>query len=122
MLIFLKRNRFGLNRLRFIRFWWSKIFSENGVHFSGYALTITIARPRLGSTEAVKRAVAAGLGASLVLACAVEQEVRDGRLCALALDDAPLQKSLRLVWRNDLPDDDPLLGYLVAAAAPAARA
>ena len=67
---------------------------------------------RLGSTEAVKRAVAVGLGASPVLACTIEEEVRDGRLCAVALRDAPLQKSLRLVWRDDLPSEDPLLHYL----------
>jgi DNA-binding transcriptional LysR family regulator len=72
---------------------------------------------RLGSTEAVKRAVEAGLGVSLVLACAVEHEVRDGRLCAIPLRDQPLHKSLRLVWRNDFPQNDPLIDYLVNAAA-----
>lgn len=71
---------------------------------------------RLGSTEAVKRAVEAGLGVSLALTCAVEQELREDRLCAIALSDAPLQKSLRLIWREDVPADDPLLGYLVAEA------
>lgn len=72
---------------------------------------------RLGSTEAVKRAVAAGLGASLVLACTIEEEVRDGRLCAIPLHDASLQKSLRLVWRDDLPGEDPLLRYLADVSA-----
>ena len=67
---------------------------------------------RLGSTEAVKRAVEAGLGASLVLACSVEQEVREGRLRAVALREHPLKKSLRLVWRNDLPREDPLIAFL----------
>ncbi len=69
---------------------------------------------RLGSTEAVKRAVEAGLGASLVLACTVKQEVLDGRLCALSLRDRPLNKSLRLVWRGDLSLKEPLIGYLAA--------
>lgn len=72
---------------------------------------------RLGSTEAVKRAVEAGLGASLVLACAVEQEVRDGRLCAIPMRDHPLQKSLRLVWRHDFRQDHPLISYLADVAA-----
>jgi len=67
---------------------------------------------RLGSTEAVKRAVAVGLGASPVLACTIEEEVRDGRLRAILLRDEPLRKSLRLVWRDDLPGEDPLLRYL----------
>ncbi|HVX92154.1 MAG TPA: LysR family transcriptional regulator [Xanthobacteraceae bacterium] len=70
---------------------------------------------QLGSTEAVKRAVEAGLGASLVLSCAVVNEIREGRLCALALADRPLQKALRLVWRDDLPNDEPLLAHLAAA-------
>lgn len=73
---------------------------------------------RLGSTEAVKRAVEAGLGMSLVLACAVEKEVAEGRLCAISLDDQPLAKSLCLVWRNDTPNDCPMLSHLVAAATP----
>ncbi len=72
---------------------------------------------RLGSTEAVKRAVEAGLGVSLVLACAVEKEAREGRLRAIALADAPLQKSLRLVWREGMPSSDPLLLHLIAAEA-----
>jgi DNA-binding transcriptional LysR family regulator len=71
---------------------------------------------QLGSTEAVKRAVAAGLGVSLVPACAVIEEIRDGRLCILPLKGQPLQKSLRLVWREDLSKDEPLLAYLTAMA------
>ncbi|HEY5226069.1 MAG TPA: LysR family transcriptional regulator [Methylovirgula sp.] len=72
---------------------------------------------RLGSTEAVKRAVEAGLGASLVLACTVEKEVRERRLCAIPLRDATLQKSLCLVWGESISSDDPLLLHLIAAAA-----
>lgn len=71
---------------------------------------------RLGSTEAVKRAVEAGLGASLVLACSVQQEVRDGRLRAIALREQPLKKTLRLVWRNDLPREEPLIVFLARTA------
>jgi DNA-binding transcriptional LysR family regulator len=71
---------------------------------------------QLGSTEAVKRAVAAGLGVSLVPACAVIEEIRDGRLCVLPLEGQPLEKSLRLVWREDLSRDEPLIVYLTAAA------
>lgn len=72
---------------------------------------------RLGSTEAVKRAVEAALGCSLVLACTVEHEVRAGRLCAIPMRDHPLQKSLRLVWRNDFPQDHPLISFLAEVAA-----
>lgn len=88
-------------------------------YFAGSALpNVTM---RLGSTEAVKRAVEAGLGASLVLACAVEQEVREGRLRAVTLREQPLEKSLRLVWRQDWPREEPLIAFLarVAGASPA---
>jgi DNA-binding transcriptional LysR family regulator len=81
-------------------------------YFAGVSLPDVVMR--LGSTEAVKRAVEAGLGASLVLACTVKQEVREGRLHALPLRDGRLEKSLRLVWRKDLSLKEPLIDYLAA--------
>jgi molybdate transport repressor ModE-like protein len=62
---------------------------------------------QLGSTEAVKQAVQAGLGVSLVLADSVTQEVQNGTLKAIPidLDGIPLRKELFLVWRNSLPAD-----------------
>jgi len=68
----------------------------------------------LGSTEAVKRAVEAGLGASLVLACAVVDELRQGRLRAIPLADEMPQKTLHLVWRNDLGNGHPLVQFLAS--------
>jgi DNA-binding transcriptional LysR family regulator len=55
---------------------------------------------QLGSTEAVKRAVRAGLGISLVLASTVTQELEVGALCAIPLAGAGLSKELKLVWRT----------------------
>lgn len=56
---------------------------------------------QLGSTEAVKRAVMAGIGCSLVLAGAVEAEAAAGRLAAVPLLDPPLSKTLYIVlWRS----------------------
>ncbi|HAO25219.1 MAG TPA: LysR family transcriptional regulator [Methylophaga sp.] len=55
---------------------------------------------QLGSTEAVKQAVRAGLGISLVFASAVVDEVRHGSLTAIPLEDNTLQKSIQLVWRQ----------------------
>jgi len=55
---------------------------------------------QLGSTEAVKQAVRAGLGISLVLASTVTQEVKAGALCAIPLAGAGLSKKLMLVWRT----------------------
>lgn len=49
---------------------------------------------RLGSTEAVKRGVAAGLGVSVVMQAAVRDEVAAGSLVALTLRDAPLRKRI----------------------------
>lgn len=55
---------------------------------------------RLGSTEAVKQVVKAGLGISLVLASAVTEEVRSGSLRAIRLQDPPLHKDLFVIWRS----------------------
>lgn len=63
-----------------------------------------------GSTEAVKRAVRAGRGISLVIASAVADEVETGRLVALRVTDADLFKEMKLILPEGTPD-----------AAPAAR-
>ena len=63
-----------------------------------------------GNTEAVKRAVRAGRGVSLVIAAAVEDEVRAGQLVALRLKGLELVKELKIILPVGLPD-----------AAPAAR-
>lgn len=60
--------------------------------------TITL---QLGSTEAVKQAVRAGLGISLVFASSVVDEVKHGSLCAIPLEGETLKKSIQLVWRKD---------------------
>lgn len=63
-----------------------------------------------GNTEAVKRAVRAGRGVSLVVAAAVADEVRAGQLVALRLKSIELVKELKIIAPIGLPD-----------AAPAAR-
>lgn len=57
---------------------------------------------RLGSTEAVKHWVKAGLGISLVLASTVERERREGTLCAIPLEGEPPCKDLFVIWRSSL--------------------
>lgn len=64
----------------------------------------------LGSTEAVKQAVAAGLGVSIVLAAAVADEVRAGSLCSLAIDGAELRKPLFVT----LPENTPTAAWPAA--------
>ena len=58
----------------------------------------------LGSTEAVKQAVQAGLGISIVLAESVKQEVADGSIHAIPIDlgGIPLQKELFVICRQNL--------------------
>ena len=60
----------------------------------------------LGSTAAVKEAVHAGLGVSLVLAGAADTEVRAGRLHALAIDGPGLRKTLWIAHRQALVPND----------------
>lgn len=58
---------------------------------------------QLGSTEAVKRAVAAGLGISLVLASSVRDELEAGGLHALRVDGVRLEKQLYIVHDSAWP-------------------
>jgi DNA-binding transcriptional LysR family regulator len=61
-------------------------------------------RPRialqLGSTAAVKEAVKAGLGVSLVLQAAITEEVHNGTLRAIPLQPPALEKDLFVIWRD----------------------
>lgn len=67
-------------------------------YFAGEPMP-TVSR-QLGSTEAVKQAVKAGLGVSLVMAAAVEEEVRAGTLCAVPVAGTGLLKELYVTWRS----------------------
>ena len=60
-----------------------------------------------GNTEAVKRAVRAGRGISLVMAAAVADEVSTARLVALRLKGIELAKELKIVAPIGLPDTAP---------------
>lgn len=71
--------------------------------YFGGAIPMPRVSMQLGSTEAVKQAVKAGLGISLVLASAVVDEVAAGSLRALPFVAPPLHKELFVVWRNGLP-------------------
>ena len=52
----------------------------------------------LGDTEAIKRAVAEGLGIGIVSRFAIEAEVRAGSLAALRIAGVPLTRPLRVVF------------------------
>ncbi len=59
---------------------------------------------QLGSTEAVKQNVKAGMGVSLVMWSAVEEEVAFGSLSAIPMAEPALTKPIFLVIRKDQPD------------------
>lgn len=56
---------------------------------------------QLGSTEAVKQAVKAGLGVSLVLRSAVAEEIVSGSLRAIPVTQPDLRKDILVIWRDD---------------------
>jgi DNA-binding transcriptional LysR family regulator len=64
----------------------------------------------LGSTEAVKRAVQADLGISIVLSSSVINEVQAGKLVSIPLlcDRRSLSKNLFLIWRKTLSEAIPI--------------
>ncbi|MCR9112846.1 MAG: LysR family transcriptional regulator [Rhodobacteraceae bacterium] len=76
----------------------------------------------LGSTEAVKRAVAAGLGASVVLARAVRSEIASGDVAICRLKGKPLTKTFYLAILKDRAAAVPaarMFDFLIAERAPA---
>jgi DNA-binding transcriptional LysR family regulator len=74
----------------------------------------------LGSTAAVKEAVHAGLGISLVLESAVEADRQAGRLHVLTIEGPPLRKALWLAHRAALVPEDPAALFTHALATVAA--
>ena len=69
-----------------------------------------------GSTEAVKRAVRAGRGISLVIASAVADEVETGRLIALRVADADLAKDMKLILPKGTPTGTPAARFAAFAS------
>jgi DNA-binding transcriptional LysR family regulator len=67
---------------------------------------------QLGSTEAVKQAVKAGLGTSLVLAAAVSEEVRAGTLRAIPISGPGLAKELMVIFPNAIARHPPIANFI----------
>jgi peptide/nickel transport system ATP-binding protein len=80
------------------------------------AAAIRVVR-QMGSTEGVKRAVAAGLGVSIVLACAVRDELAAGTLAAVTLSGGSLVRRFYGVLARDVPADAPARRFLTRLAA-----
>ncbi|MFM1815304.1 MAG: hypothetical protein RLZ98_1999 [Pseudomonadota bacterium] len=70
--------------------------------------------PGYGNTEAVKRAVRVGHGASIVLAAAVNDEIASGQLVALEIEGSRLCKDIWLVTSDHLPASSPSLSLVAA--------
>jgi len=66
----------------------------------------------LGNTEAVKRAVASGLGVSIVLAGAVTGELARGELYAVPLADGGIRKHLHMVYPKEMLGDPAVEGFV----------
>jgi len=66
----------------------------------------------MGSTEGVKRAVAAGLGVSVLLECAARDELAAGSLVAVKLDGPPLARRIWAVLPAGLPRRAPARAFL----------
>ena len=79
----------------------------------------------LGNIEAVKKAVEAGLGISIVSRCAVQREIDAGTLKALRVRGVPLNRQFFYCWRKGKEPSNAarafidLLNQSVASAAPA---
>lgn len=67
---------------------------------------------QLGSTEAVKQAVKAGLGISLVLAAAVSEEVRLGTLRAIPVSEPGLAKGLMVICPEAIARHPPVSTFV----------
>lgn len=70
--------------------------------------------PGYGNTEAVKRAVRVGHGASIVLAAAVGDEIASGQLVALEIEGSRLCKDIWLVTSDHMPESAPSLSLVAA--------
>lgn len=76
----------------------------------------------VGSTAAVKEAVKAGLGISIVMAASAAEDLRHGTLHGLRIADAVLAKDLYAILPVDLPETAPAVRFdrFLAETAPSA--
>jgi DNA-binding transcriptional LysR family regulator len=75
----------------------------------------------LGTSAAVRSAIAAGVGPGVLSRLAVRDDLVLGRLVAIEVAGPPLKRQLTAVWRPDLDPLPPEGGRLLAVAQGAAR-
>lgn len=66
----------------------------------------------LGNISAVKRAVEAGMGISIVSRMAVANELEAGRLRTVPIGDSPLVRRLSLCWHHERPLSRPAESFI----------
>jgi DNA-binding transcriptional LysR family regulator len=87
---------------------------------AAHGLSVSV-QVELASTTAIKSAVASGAGPGILSKLAVESEVREGRLIAVAVADLPLERHLRAVWSKSValrPSARRLLRQINATSTP----
>ncbi|MDA8276544.1 MAG: LysR family transcriptional regulator [Actinomycetota bacterium] len=72
----------------------------------------------LGSTTAIKAAVAAGAGVAAIGGSTVRGELEDGRLVEVVVSGLDLGREVRAVWRREVPLVAPARRLLAEVAAP----
>lgn len=76
-------------------------------HFFGSVADSIGVSMQLGSTEAVKRAVQAGLGISLVISSSVVDECESGRLRSVKIEGITPYKNLYVICRGNMLENTP---------------
>ena len=67
---------------------------------------------QLTSNEAVKQAVLAGLGYSIMPLIGCKNEISDGQLNLIPVDGFPIKSYWRLIWLKEKPLSPVALAYL----------
>lgn len=70
--------------------------------FARYAVAPMIVS-EFDEPEAIKRAVMEGMEAAILPCCVVRQEVEEGRIHLLTMEEQPLKRPIELVWNADRP-------------------
>ncbi|SQC00924.1 LysR family transcriptional regulator [Clostridium tetanomorphum] len=71
---------------------------ENILNLRGITYEVAF---ELGNTEAIKKAVEAGLGVACISKRCVKNEILDGRLCSIKLVDEHIKRKFSLIYHRD---------------------
>ena len=77
------------------RSWLDQLLHENNIHVRIVA--------ELDNADAIKQAVIAGMGVAILPEYAVQHEAQSKLLQIVMVEDVPMQRTLKLVWNDDIP-------------------